>query len=108
MRRGNFISHLINAAIFILLEVAALNMLKNNGPVQNIWISKGMHAVSGTIWGSTQNIKQYFSLRKTNDELALENFALRTELARIKGEHNDSLCPKDRACQDKGRTQRLS
>jgi rod shape-determining protein MreC len=91
LRRGNFISHLINAAIFILLEVAALNMLKNNGPVQNIWISKGMHAVSGTIWGSTQNIKQYFSLRKTNDELALENFALRTELARIKGEHNDSL-----------------
>ena len=68
-----------------------MNMLKNNGPVQNIWISKGTHAVSGTIWGSTQNIKQYFSLRKTNDELALENFALRTELARIKGEHNDSL-----------------
>jgi rod shape-determining protein MreC len=91
LRRGNFISHLINAAIFILLEVAALNMLKNNGPIQNIWISKGMHAISGTIWGSTQNIKQYFSLRKTNDELALENFALRTELARIKGEHNDSL-----------------
>jgi rod shape-determining protein MreC len=74
---------LTNAAIFILLEVAALNMLRHNGVMQDIWFSKGMQAISGTVWGCTQNIKQYFSLRKTNDALALENYELRLRLAEI-------------------------
>lgn len=82
MRKSNFIYHLINAVIFIILEVAALNILKNNGTLQGVWFSKGMHAVTGTVWGSTQNLKQYFSLRKANDALAAENFGLREALAR--------------------------
>lgn len=68
-----------------------MNMLRNNGEMQNIWISKGMHAVSGTVWGSTQSIKQYFSLRKANDELALENFELRTQLAELTEIWRDSI-----------------
>lgn len=83
MRKGNLIYHLINAAIFIVLEVAALNMLKNNGALQGVWISKGVHSVMGSVWGGTQNLKQYFSLRKTNDALALENFELRQKLAEL-------------------------
>ena len=86
MRRSNIIYHLINAAIFILLEVAALNMLRNNGTLQNIWFSKGMQAVSGTVWGMTQDIKQYFSLRKSNEALALENYQLRLQLAKIEAQ----------------------
>ena len=35
----------------------------------------------GTVWGTAQNISDYFSLRKINDELALENHELRTKLA---------------------------
>jgi rod shape-determining protein MreC len=77
---------LINAAIFILLEVAALNMLRNNGTLQNIWFSKGIQAVSSTVWGSTQNIKQYFSLKKANEALALENYQLRLKLAEMEAE----------------------
>jgi len=83
LRRGNFIGTLINAAIFILLEVAALSMLSHNGQLQRIWFSRGTHAFMGTIWGSTQSIKDYFSLRSANDALALENFELRTRLAKL-------------------------
>ena len=83
MRKSNVIYHLINAAIFILLEVAALNMLRNNGTLQDIWFSKGMQTISGTVWGSTQDIKYYFSLKKRNDELAEENHKLRERLAEI-------------------------
>ena len=83
MRRGNFIGTLINAAIFILLEVAALSMLSHNGQLQRVWFSRGTHAFMGTIWGSTQSIKDYFSLRSANDALALENFELRTRLAKL-------------------------
>ncbi len=71
----------MNAAIFILLEIAALKMLSNNGPLQNIWISQGMHIISAKLWGSTQDIKDYFSLRKTNDSLAVENHNLRLRVA---------------------------
>ena len=81
MRKGNVIYHLINAAIFIILEIAALNMLRNNGELQNIWISKGSHAFMGTVWGFTQQVKDYFSLAKVNDDLAKENFELRVRLA---------------------------
>ena len=82
MRKSGIIQILINAAIFIILEIAALNMLRNNGELQNIWISRGSHAFMGTVWGSTQKIKDYFSLTKVNDELARENFELRVKLAR--------------------------
>ena len=71
----------MHAAIFIILEIAALNMLSHNGAMQNVWFSKGMHAVMGTLWGGTEQIKDYFSLRKVNESLALENHELRTRLA---------------------------
>ena len=83
MRKGNFIYHLINAAIFIILEVAALNMLRHNGRLQGIWISKGAHAVMDVFWGGSQDIRDYFSLGKANDALAQENYELRVRLAEL-------------------------
>ncbi|MBO5471782.1 MAG: rod shape-determining protein MreC [Bacteroidales bacterium] len=91
MRRNSIITHILNAAIFIILEIAALNMLSHNGAMQNIWFSKGMHAIMGTLWGGTEQIKDYFSLRKVNDALAIENHNLRTRLARYVAEKEDSL-----------------
>ena len=89
MRKGNIIQTLINAAIFILLEIAALSMLNNNSQLQQTWFSKGIHSFMGTVWGSTQSIKNYFSLRKTNDALAQENFELRTRLAHFEEAEED-------------------
>ena len=83
MRKGNIIQTLINAAIFILLEIAALSMLNHNGQLQQAWFSRGTHAFMGAVWGGTQNIKDYFSLRTANEALALENHELRTRLARL-------------------------
>lgn len=37
----------------------------------------------GTVWGTTQTIKDYFSLKKINDNLALENHELRTKVASL-------------------------
>ncbi len=92
MRKGNFIYHIINAAIFVILEVAALNMLRHNGTIQGIWISKGIHSVSAAIWGGSQSIGDYFSLRKRNDALAQENFELRLLLAQVgmEGKHGEA------------------
>ena len=83
MRKSNIIYHLINAAIFIILEVAALNMLRNNGTLQKNWFARGGHAVMGTVWGGTQNLRQYFSLRSQNSTLAQENFELRERILEL-------------------------
>ncbi len=91
MRKGNLIFHLINAAIFVALEIAALSMLRNNGPLQDTWMAKGGQAFMGNIWGLTQKIGDYFSLREVNDSLALENFHLRTRIAALEKFIDDSL-----------------
>ena len=90
MRRNSIITHIFNAAIFIILEIAALNMLSHNGAMQNVSFSKGMHAVMGTLWGGTEQIKDYFSLRKVNESLALENHELRTRLAQYEAQEQEA------------------
>ena len=80
MRKSNLIYHLINAAIFIFLEIAALNMLRNNGPLQGTWMSQGVQKVMDFFWGGSQKIGDYFSLAEKNDALAQENFELRLKL----------------------------
>ena len=83
MRKGGIIKHVITAAIFIGLEIAALAMLGNNGTLQRMWFSEAAQGFMGSIWGSTQRVKDYFHLRSANDSLALENHALRVRVAQL-------------------------
>ena len=83
MRKSNIIYHLINAAIFVVLEIAALNMLGSNGELQGTWMSRGAQNVMGFLWGGGQKISDYFSLREQNDALAQENFELRLRLEQM-------------------------
>ena len=83
MRKTGIIQNIINAAIFISLEIAALSMLFSNGELQNIWISKGAHAFMSSIWGCTQKISDYFSLKDANERLAKENLDLLTRICRL-------------------------
>lgn len=71
---------IMNAAIFIILEVAALGMLKHSGTLQDLWISKGIHTVTAKVWGGLESVGYYFSLKKKNDVLAEENFRLSQEV----------------------------
>ena len=84
MARRKGIRFIFNAAIFIILEIAALAMLRHSGVMQNLWISRGFHAVSASVWGSLQDFRYYFSLRQKNDELAKENFALTQQIRRYR------------------------
>ena len=83
MRKSNLIYHLINAVIFVILEMAALNMLKNNGPIQGMWMSRGAQNIMEFIWGGSQTISDYFSLKEQNDALAQENFELRLRIEKM-------------------------
>ena len=70
----------INAAIFILLEIAALNMLKNNSEMQSLWLSRMSHTFMAKVWGGSDNLRHYFSLNKENERLAKENAILNQQL----------------------------
>ena len=83
MRKGSIIQHVITAAIFIALEIAALAMLSNNGTLQRMWFSEAAQGFMGSILGSSQKLKDYFNLRSANDSLALENHELRVRLAQM-------------------------
>lgn len=79
-KERKFLPRIFNAAIFILMEIAALQMLSRNAELQRIWIARAAHGVMGTVWGSTQAVANYFNLRRINEDLARENFELREEL----------------------------
>ena len=79
-RERKITSILLNAAIFILLEVAALVMLSNRGALQNIWLARMGHSFMAKVWGGSDNVRYYFSLKKTNEQLADENLDLRRVL----------------------------
>ena len=82
---------LIGAAIFILMEIAALGMLKNGGELQEAWISRASHGFSAKVWGGCEEIRHYFLLNKENRSLAEENFRLSEELRSYRSLENISV-----------------
>lgn len=84
MPKSRLFPRILTAAVFIILEMAALHILGKNAQLQRLWIARGAHGFMGAVWGGTQRIKDYFSLRRTNEGLALENTRLMEENARMK------------------------
>ena len=64
------------AAVFVILEIAAILMMSRTSSLQDIWISRASHRVHASIWGGGESIRNYFTLGQQNRELAQENFEL--------------------------------
>ena len=77
-------SALVSAAIFILLEVAAIAMLHSSSVLQDIWLNRASHRVSGWLWGSGNRIAGYFQLDSRNKLLQEENARLSEELRKYR------------------------
>ena len=69
-------SILTSAAVFIILEIAALFMLRSSSTLQNIWINRASHRVMTALWGSGEKLHSYFQLEKQNKALVEENAGL--------------------------------
>ncbi len=63
---------LLNTAVFILLEIAALGMLRHGNALQDLLIARVAHGFLGRVWGLTEAVSDYASLRKHNEQLAGE------------------------------------
>ena len=71
------VSKIFNLAVFILLEIVSLSMLSRNSELQKLWLARISHGFMAKTWGTTQAVGNYFSLKKQNDELFLENERLK-------------------------------
>lgn len=83
-RRSTYYMGLATAAVFILLEIAALSMLKKATVLQDIWLNRLSHNVMAYNWGRITKVRSYFGLKQQNDILAGRNYELFKELQRYK------------------------
>ena len=81
MQQRKVFPRIINLAVFILLEIASLQVISRNAALQQTWMARAAQGFKGKVWGTTEAVRQYFSLSKTNRELAEENFLLQQDLA---------------------------
>ena len=84
MKRQRLLPRFLNLAVFIVLEIAALQMVTHNAVLQRVWVARGAHVFMVKVWGASQNIRSYFSLSATNRELSEENFRLMQELEKTR------------------------
>ena len=85
-RRRTITGTLINTAVFILLEIAALGMLRHGDSLQDLFISRAAHGFLGYFWGVSENISDYASLRTENRHLAEEILRLTETITRLEEE----------------------
>lgn len=79
-KKRNILGTIVNTAVFIILEIAALTMLSHSSSVQNFFLIKWSHAIQGELWGTTEAISEYFSLKEKNRELSEQIFKLNREV----------------------------
>jgi rod shape-determining protein MreC len=77
---GQKTSLLVSAATFLLLEVAALFLLRNTSAVQNIWINRASHRTMAFLWGGGEALRNQFRMDELNKELQAENARLQERL----------------------------
>ena len=79
-KKRNILGTIVNTAVFIILEIAALTMLSHSSSVQNFFLIKWSHTIQGELWGTTEAISEYFSLKEKNRELSEQIFKLNREV----------------------------
>ncbi len=73
-------SFLVSAAIFLLLEVAALVLLHSRSTAQNIWFNRASHRTMAFLWGGGEALRTQFKMEELNEELQAENARLQERL----------------------------
>ena len=85
MSRGDRRSkNLIVAAIFILLEVAAIAILKSSSAIENVWFNRFSHRVMAAVWGGAKKVGDFVALADVNSALIEENAALTEQILRMR------------------------
>lgn len=77
--------------LFLILELAALLMVISNNNYQNAKFNTWSLATMGGVYERQSEMKDYFSLKNTNEELAQENAILKELIIKGSSIHNTSF-----------------
>lgn len=83
MRQRNILPGIISLAVFVLLEIASLSLLRHNSQLQGSWLANAANGFKGAVWGGSESVKDFFALKSTNNQLALDNYRLQQEVVRL-------------------------
>lgn len=78
-----FLKSLLTLLLYAALMVVALVLLANNSHFQQNGILRVVRASQYGLWKQQAEWKSFVSLKRTNEDLALENTRLRAKLARL-------------------------
>ena len=84
-------SFLVSAAIFLLLEVAALVLLHSRSTAQNIWFNRASHRTMAFLWGGGEALRTQFKMEELNEELQAENARLQERLRAYERDKDELL-----------------
>lgn len=91
MKERSTSSRILSLVVFIIMEATAFVMLNSRGTLQGLWLGRVSHWTRAKLWGGSEEVKYYFSLRKQNELLSLENARLTEELKLSRDLYIDSL-----------------
>jgi rod shape-determining protein MreC len=74
--------------LFLFLEIISVLLVVNNNQFQRTVFFSAMNEVAGSLYEQKQSVVGYFSLRRVNEELAVENATLRNKLMLTENELN--------------------
>lgn len=83
MRRRSTLPAIVNVAVFILLEIASLYLLRHNTELQGAWITRMSNGFKSVVWGGSESVSDFFALKGTNYRLANDNYLLQQEVLRL-------------------------
>ncbi len=66
--------------LFLFLEIVSVLLIVNNNQFQRTVFFSAMNDVAGSLYEQKQSVVDYFSLKRVNEELAVENALLKNKL----------------------------
>lgn len=84
----NFLTRFSNLIIFLVLEGIAIYLLATGNNYQNTRILNGIRGLTHGVEERIDNTRDYLNLRRINENLALENTALRNSIGRLVNRDN--------------------
>lgn len=78
-RRSPILNVIITLFSFLIIEGVCLILISYNGNIQRYKLMEGVRRVQSFFWQGGSDIRYYFSLKKTNQDLADENVRLANE-----------------------------
>jgi rod shape-determining protein MreC len=80
----NFLLKFHHFILFILLEILSITFIVRYNNFQRVRFLNSSNAIAGKVYTEINSLKEFFTLTKQNEKLAIENTNLRRELLSIK------------------------